>query len=137
MSDSVKDDTPPRLGLSAHVTTGVIASMMGFSATLLYLHFFPQVQTLPAPIAVVDMVRLGASVTAMHAQGDAKAFMNTGHAIAMLREQGYIVLDSRMVIAAPDVYVKKPSELVAGAPDETTITDGYVPPNLMQSQDSP
>lgn len=119
-------------GLGALVTTGVVSAIAAFSASLLYFHYFPQVKKEPAPVAVVDMVKLGLAVTQMSNQGDASAFMNTGHAIAMLKEHGYIVLDSRMVIAAPDVYMKKPSDLIAGAPDLDNAPGGYVPPNLMQ-----
>ena len=64
--------------------------------------------------------------------GDASAFMNTGHAIAMLKEYGYIVLDSRMVITAPDVYMKKPSDLIVGAPNMDDAPSGYTPPNLLK-----
>lgn len=120
--------------LRAHVTTAIISSIAAFSASLLYFHFFPQVKETPAPIAVVDMVQLAASITAMNAQGDARAFMNTGHAIQMLKEHGYVVLDSRMVIAAPDEYVRTPSELVIGAPD-TGMSGGYVPPDITQGVD--
>lgn len=118
--------------LSAHVTTAVLSASVAFSASLLYFHFFPQVQTAPAPVAVVDMVKLAAAITDMNAQGDTKAFMNSGHAIAMLKARGYVVLDSRMVIAAPDEYVMTPSELVTGAPEETSLAGGYVPPNLIE-----
>lgn len=118
--------------LSAHVTTAVISVCAAFSASLLYFHFFPQVKETPAPIAVVDMVKLAAAITEMNAQGDTKAFMNSGHAIAMLKARGYVVLDSRMVIAAPDEYVMTPSELVEGAPDNLSLVGGYVPPNLTE-----
>lgn len=117
--------------LGAHITTAIIASCAAFSASLLYFHFFPQVKETPAPIAVVDMVKLAAAITEMNTQGDAKAFMNSGHAIAMLKANGYVVLDSRMVIAAPDEYVMTPSELVAGASDNPSL-GGYVPPNLTE-----
>ncbi|MDO4937292.1 MAG: hypothetical protein Q4E62_05180 [Sutterellaceae bacterium] len=119
-------------GLGALVTTGVVSGIAAFSASLLYFHYFPQVQDRPAPIAVVDMVKLGLAVTKVSGQGDTGAFVNAGRAIAMLKEYGYIVLDSRMVIAAPDEYVKNPSDLVPGAPDEVELTGGYVPPNLLE-----
>lgn len=119
-------------GLGALVTTGIVSAIAAFSASLLYFHYFPQVKKEPAPIAIVDMVKLGMSVTKMSKEGDASAFMNTGHAIAMLKEYGYIVLDSRMVITAPDVYWKKPSDLIVGAPDMDNGPGGYTPPNLMQ-----
>lgn len=119
-------------GLGALVTTGLVSSIAAFSASLLYFHYFPQVQDRPAPIAVVDMVKLGVAVTKMSGDGDTSAFMNTGRAIAMLKEYGYIVLDSRMVIAAPDAYVKNPSDLVPGAPDDVGLASGYNPPNLLE-----
>lgn len=122
----------PHSSVGAHVTTGIISACAAFSASLLYLHFFPQVEETPAPIAVVDMVKLAAAITEMNSQGDTAAFMNTGHAIAMLKAHGYVVLDSRMVIAAPDEYVMTPSELVEGAPDNLSLVGGYVPPNLTE-----
>lgn len=122
----------PGSGLGALVTTGLVSAIAAFSATLLYFHYFPPVVEKPAPIAVVDMVKLGMSVTQMSKEGDASAFMNTGHAIAMLKEYGYIVLDSRMVIAAPDVYMKKPSDLIVGAPNMDDVPSGYTPPNLLK-----
>ena len=119
----------PGSGLGALVTTGLVSAIAAFSATLLYFHYFPPVVEKPAPIAVVDMVKLG---TKMSGEGDASAFMNTGRAIAMLKEYGYIVLDSRMVITAPDVYMKKPSDLIEGAPDLDNTPSGYTPPNLLK-----
>lgn len=123
----------PNQGCSfgALFTTGFVSAAAAFSASLLYFHFFPQVEERPAPIAVVDMVKLGLAVTDMSAKGDASAFVNTGHAIAMLKELGYIVLDSRMVITAPDIYVKNPSDLITGAPDMTNAPGGYVPPDII------
>ena len=129
MSDSVQEGNNG-CGLGTLITTGVVSAIAAFSATLLYFHFFPPVKEKPLPIAVVDMVKLGTAVTQMSAQGDAAAFVNTGHAIAMLTEAGYIVLDSRMVIASPEEYVKKPSDLLPGAPDNTFLSGGYVPPIL-------
>jgi len=127
MTDSTNAETiVPGNGLGALVTTGLVSAIAAFSATLLYFHYFPPVVEKPAPIAVVDM-----AVTKMSGEGDASAFMNTGRAIAMLKEYGYIVLDSRMVITAPDVYMKKPSDLIEGAPDMDNTPGGYVPPNLM------
>ncbi len=122
----------PHGSLGAHVTTAILSASVAFSASLLYFHFFPQVQTTPAPVAVVDMVKLAAAIADMNAQGDTEAFMNSGHAIAMLKARGYVVLDSRMVIAAPDEYVMTPSELVVGAPEATSLGGGYVPPNLIE-----
>lgn len=112
-------------------TTGFVSAVAAFSASLLYFHYFPPVEEKPAPIAVVDMVKLGLAVTEMSAKGDTAAFVNTGHAIAMLKELGYIVLDSRMVITAPDIYVKDPSELIVGAPDMKGGPGGYVPPDII------
>lgn len=132
MTDNTNAETiVPGNGLGALVTTGLVSAIAAFSATLLYFHYFPPVVEKPAPIAVVDMVKLGMAVTKMSGEGDASAFMNTGRAIAMLKEYGYIVLDSRMVITAPDVYMKKPSDLIEGAPDMDNTPGGYVPPNLM------
>lgn len=116
--------------LGAHIATATLSVCTSLSAALLYFHYFPSVKEIPAPIAVVDMVKLAASITEMNTQGDTQAFMNTGHAIAMLKARGYVVLDSRMVIAAPDQYVMTPSELVTGAPENMELTGGYVPPNL-------
>ena len=104
MTDSTNaEPIVPGNGLGALVTTGLVSAIAAFSATLLYFHYFPPVVEKPAPIAVV----------------------------AMLKEYGYIVLDSRMVITAPDVYMKKPSDLIEGAPDMDNTQGGYVPPNLM------
>lgn len=60
--------------------------------------------------------------------------MKTGQAIAMLRNLGYIVLDSRMVIAAHEEYVRKPSDLIAGGSDKEALPGGYVPPNILGGQ---
>lgn len=132
MTDNNTTTPTGSAGLGALVTTGIVSAIAAFSASLLYFHYFPQVKKEPAPIAVVDMVKLGMAVTQMSQEGDASAFMNTGHAIAMLKEYGYIVLDSRMVITAPDVYWKKPSDLIEGAPNMDNGPGGYTPPNLMQ-----
>lgn len=118
-------------GTGALVTTGIVSAVAAFSASLLYFHYFPQVEKTPAPIAVVDMVKLGLAVTQMSTNGDSSAFMNTGRAIAMLKDYGYIVLDSRMVIAAPEEYVKTPQQLIPGAPDMTDAPGGYVPPDIV------
>lgn len=118
-------------GFGALFTTGLVASIGGFCASLLYFHFFPQVEEKPVPIAVVDMVKLGMAVTQMSSNGDQAAFMNAGRAVAMLKEYGYIVLDSRMVITAPDQYVKKPSDIIIGAPDIGGDGISYVPPALI------
>lgn len=85
----------------------------------------------PFVLSLVDMVKLGLAVTQMSTNGDSSAFMNTGRAIAMLKDYGYIVLDSRMVIAAPDEYVKTPQQLIPGAPDMTDAPGGYVPPDIV------
>ena len=60
----------PGSGLGALVTTGLVSAIAAFSATLLYFHYFPPVVEKPAPIAVVDMVKLGMSVTQMSKEGD-------------------------------------------------------------------
>ena len=52
-------------GTGALVTTGIVSAVAAFSASLLYFHYFPQVEKTPAPIAVVDMVKLGLAVTQM------------------------------------------------------------------------
>lgn len=130
MSDT-NSESRPGFGLGHLITTGIVSAVGAFSASLLYFHYFPAVQVTPAPIAVVDMVKLGVAVSKMSAQGNASAFMNAGRAVAMLKEYGYIVLDSRMVVAAPDEYVKKPSEILVGADDSENITSGYVPPEIV------
>ena len=139
MSEEVKTQPQAEVhaeyGLSSLITTGIVSAITAFSATLLYFHYFPQTQDKPAPIAIVDLVKLGTSITQMNQAGNSSAFLNSGHAIAMLKEHGYIVLDSRMVITAPDQYVKKPSELVPGAPDMDFMPGGYVPPNFMEGID--
>ena len=82
MTDSTNAETiVPGNGLGALVTTGLVSAIAAFSATLLYFHYFPPVVEKPAPIAVVDMVKLGMAVTKMSGEGDASAFMNTGRAI--------------------------------------------------------
>ncbi|WP_443743199.1 hypothetical protein [Sutterella sp.] len=118
-------------GLSALITTGFVSAVAAFSASLLYFHYFPQVKETPAPIAVVDMVKLGMAVTKMSADGDQAAFLNAGRAVAMLKEYGYIVLDSRMVIAAPDHYVRTPAQIIEGAPDMEDGPGGYTPPQVI------
>lgn len=75
----------PGSGLGALVTTGLVSAIAAFSATLLYFHYFPPVVEKPAPIAVVDMVKLGMSVTQMSKEGDASAFMNTATPSRCLR----------------------------------------------------
>lgn len=119
-------------GLSALLTTGFVSSVLAFCASLTYFHYFPQVQDKPAPIAVVDMVKLGMAVTQMSTEGDQSVFMNSGRAIAMLQEAGYIVLDNRLVIAAPDQYIRKPSDLIPGAPDYDSVEGGYAPPVIVE-----
>ena len=131
MTDNTNNPTSGQ-SLGALVTTGIVSAIAAFSASLIYFHYFPQVKKEPAPIAVVDMVKLGLAVTKMSQEGDENAFLNTGHAIAMLKEHGYIVLDSRMVIAAPDVYMKSPADLIDGAPRMDGVPGGYVPPNLFE-----
>lgn len=98
--------------------TAVVAACMGFCSTVMYYKYFPPTPPKePLPIAIVDMVQLGSALARMSSDGDDQAFIAMGHAIAMLKESGFIVIDGRTVLAAPDEYLKKPSELVPGAPD--------------------
>lgn len=128
----------PASSLGALLSTGVIAALAGFAASLLYFHFNPQVKDTPPPIAVIDMVKLSASITKMTGEGgSAEAALQTaGESIAKLKAAGYIILDARYVIGAPDQYVMESWDLVPGAP-EMSWGSGYVRPMLQPVQVRP
>lgn len=133
MPSSTSSTTNPGFGLGALVTTGVVSAITAFSASLLYFHYFPQVQERPAPIAVVDIVKMGMAVTKLTQEGQNNAFSELAFALKELQNQGYIVLDSRMVLGAPDEYLRKPSDLMLGAPNYDQAPSGYATPNLFEA----
>lgn len=131
MSENQNPTPRPGVGLGALITTGIVSAVIAFSGALLYFHYFPQVKELPAPVVVLDMVKLGASIAKMSEDGsDSKpALTNAGEGIAQLKAAGYIILDARYVISAPDQYVVEPSDLIPGAPD-LDFGSGYVRPDM-------
>ena len=100
-------DTTRRSNLGALLTTGFVAAVLGFCASVLYFKAFPPVDDKPLPIVIVDMVKLSHDMTVAQKDGNGAAFATAAHAVSMLKEQGYIVLDSRMVLDAPDMYFGK------------------------------
>lgn len=142
---------PAYASRSALVTTGIACTLLSFSASLLFFHFFPQTQIVqqPAPqivqqpaqpaqpikmpFVVLDMVQMGAEITRIaNSGGDPQgAFDAVGKYVADLAEQGYIVFDARNIIHAPESFKIKPSKILPGASDKPVVGSGYVPPNLL------
>ena len=129
---SAPEIKPEGVSLSTVVTMGVASAVIAFSASLLTLHFFPQMPPVEHPVAVVDMVKIATAVTKMTLNGEAgdEALVHVGERLIQLRDAGYIILDARSVIATPDMYILKPSELIPGVSDEGVTGAGYMPPNL-------
>ena len=121
--------------VSALITTGIVSAVAAFSASILFLHYFPQCKPVSHPVAIVDVVKMGMEATkSAISGGNAEEMMtNAGLRIQELRRRGYIVLDARYVIAAPEDFVVKPSELIPGADDSSSAITGYVPPNITRS----
>lgn len=129
---SAPEIKPEGVSLHTVVTMGVASAVIAFSASLLTLHFFPQTPPVEHPVAVVDMVKIATAVTKMAINGEAgdEALVHVGERLNQLRDAGYIILDARSVIATPDMYILKPSELIPGVSDEGVTGAGYMPPNL-------
>lgn len=125
---------PPPTGVTLRtvITAGIASAVAAFSASLLTLHFFPQTPPVVHPIAVVDMVKVATAVTKMAINGEAgdEALVHAGERLNKMRDAGYVILDARYVIATPDMYVLKPSDLVPGAKDTDVTGSGYAAPNL-------
>lgn len=121
--------------LSGYITTGILSALLAFGGSILWAHFFPPTPkvTAPtqAPIAIVDMLQLASGIATAKNIDPQAAYEEVGKAIARLEENGYIVMDTRSIIAAGDQYKIKPSQLIPGATDNGLI-GGYEIPNLLE-----
>ena len=118
--------------ISGYITTGILSALLAFGGSILWAHFFPpKVPTAPAPIAIVDMLQLASGIATAKNIDPQAAYEEVGKAIARLEENGYIVMDTRSIIAAGDQYKIKPSQLIPGATDNGLI-GGYEVPNLLE-----
>ena len=118
--------------ISGYITTGILSALLAFGGSILWAHFFPpKVPTAPAPIAIVDMLQLASGIATAKNIDPQAAYEEVGKAIARLEENGYIVMDTRSIIAAGDQYKIKPSQLIPGAKDNGLI-GGYEVPNLLE-----
>ena len=116
-------------GTAALVTTGIVSALVAFAGSVLFQHYFQKAPEVTMPIAVVDMVQIGAEITkAAAAGGDTQAaFASSGERIAQLKAAGYIVLDARNVITAPDQYVVPTTVFVPNAGNTPNPFAGYAP----------
>lgn len=118
-------------------TTGLVSAIAAVSATLLFLHFFPQTPP-PAPmkIAVVDLGKIGLSIGKASVLGlDANRLSaEAGQSLKRLSEQGYIVLDARYVVNAPDKLRIEPNQLVQGMPSIDEPLTGEILNKLRSSE---
>lgn len=118
--------------ISGYITTGILSALLAFGGSILWAHFFPpKVPTAPAPIAIVDMLQLASGIATAKNIDPQAAYEEVGKAIARLEENGYIVMDTRSIIAAGDQYKIKPSQLIPGAADNGLV-GGYEVPNLLE-----
>ncbi|MBQ9239742.1 MAG: hypothetical protein IJ164_00230 [Duodenibacillus sp.] len=135
MSDISGEQQSGRITLGHLVTTGVVSAMTAFAASLLFFHFFPQSSPVTHPLLVVDIVKLGASIAKVDENGgDSKlAADQAGQGLKALMERGYLVLDSRYVVTAPEHFYIQPQDLIANAPAidaKAEAQSGYQPPIL-------
>ena len=116
-------------GTAALVTTGIVSALVAFAGSVLFQHYFQKPPEVTMPIAVVDMVQIGAEITkAAAAGGDTQAaFASSGERIAQLKAAGYIVLDARNVITAPDQYIVPTTAFVPNASNTPNPFAGYAP----------
>lgn len=115
MPDSTLQTSSGGASFGQLFTTGFVSAVAAFSASLLYFHYFPPADDKPAPIVIVDMMKLASDVSEAKTSGDASAFATAAHAVEMLKEQGLIVLDARSVVTAPEIYYGRPSGYLAPA----------------------
>lgn len=132
---AVSPTAPSHGSLSGYITTGILSALLAFGSSILWVHFFPPAPkvTAPtqAPIAIVDMLQLASGIATAKNIDPQAAYEEVGKAIARLEENGYIVMDTRSIIAAGDQYRIKPSQLIPGATDNGLV-GGYEVPNLLE-----
>ena len=100
-------------------TTGLVSAIAAFSATILFLHYFPQTPPQNEPkVAVVDLGKIGLSIgkASILDMDTNRLSAEAGQAIKSLADKGYIVLDARYVINAPKKLHIQPEQLVPGMP---------------------
>lgn len=116
-------------GTAALVTTGIVSALVAFSASVLFQHYFQKLPEVTMPIAVVDMVQIGAEITKAAATGGdtQTSLAASGERIAQLKAAGYIVLDARNVITAPDQYIVPTTAFVPNASNTPNPFAGYAP----------
>ena len=114
----------------ALVTTGIVSSLAAFSGAVLFQHYVQRTPEADVPIAVVDMVQIGAEVTKLAAKGTDSQYLleASGKRLGALNDAGYLVIDARSVIYAPPRFKVPVSALVPGASDTPNPFSGYVPP---------
>jgi len=100
-------------------TTGLVSAIAAFSATLLFLHYFPQNPPQNEPkIAIVDLGKIGLAIgkASILELDTNRLSAEAGQAIKTLADNGYIVLDARYVVNAPKKLHLQPEQLVPGMP---------------------
>lgn len=112
----------------------VVAALCGVLVAGVAVYFYntkTKTEDKSIPVAVVDMVKLSASIAKLTAQGgDGKAAMDkAAETFKRLKGAGYLILDARLVIGAPDKYVMQPWDLVPEAP-KLDFDLGYTPPAM-------
>lgn len=118
--------------LSTLITTAIVTGLLSTAATLTVVKFFPpQPKEKPVQVAVVDMVRVATAIAQKSRSNEEteQLFAKSGQSIRDLREKGVILLDARMVIAAPEEKYLNPSDLIPGVTNNNPIVGGWQPAN--------
>lgn len=120
---------PPNL--RALVVTGLISAVAAFACAAIFSCLTAPKPVAEHKIAVVDIVKMTGEVTKLAlAGGNVEELMNgVANGMRDLAQQGYVILDARYVISAPDSYIIRPSRWVEGADDNSKI-GGYSAPTL-------
>lgn len=143
-SNTKQDKSARQYGLGALITTGVATALLSIAGSVLITHYTVanRLNTIEHPVAIVDVVRMASELARAASHAGSKIddiVTNYAENLNRLKEAGYIILDARYTILAPDAYIVKPSELIPGASDEN-LRGAYqpptiVPPSMMNSSD--
>ena len=118
--------------LSTLITTAIVTGLVSMAATLTVVKFFPPApKEKPTQYAVVDMVRVATAIAQKSRSNEEteQLFAKSGESIRDLRNKGFILLDARMVIAAPEEKYLAPSDLIPGVSNNNPIVGGWQPAN--------
>lgn len=134
MTTQTQENGARQFGLGALVTTAAVTAMLSIAGSALITKHIVDTRQVDHPLAVVNMVQMASEITRLAAKGrDAEEMLEgLGNGINRLREVGYVVLDARNILSAPERYYVRPSQIIRGASDKVAV--GYEAPEIVPKE---